>query len=537
MSIFAPASRPTILSMILAWALVPAAAQSEPTSSLPADQQVSQWIEQLGDKDYLLRQRAQEELAKLGFLAYDAISAATRHEDLEIASRARYLLGLMRMHWCEPSDPAEVRKLLDKYELQDVEGRSQRIRALARFRNGAGVPVLCRLVRYEESELLSKYAAIEILNWEPADQAGRLRLAQMLREKLGPSERPAARWLLTYQGLREDPAATEAAWIEQIESEEALAKSSSDQSNAFIIMALLYHLAEVQVQQGQTEQAEATVQRARQLRLGNQPAQLIMHWETAQALQHRGLFKWADEEYRQLIEANIPELAFDAQRRRAEMWHDQGENLDAAEALQQALKLIEQIGPANLTYADTTPEELRARMNYFRACHWQDQADPEKHAKYLKAALESDPTEIDVLIACWKLKDQTPEFHERVGELIDHAAAALRSKIGNPPEDASACNQFAWLVGNSTGDFDEALSYSLKALDLLPDSGAFYDTLAHVYFAKGDVENAVKNQARAAELEPHSGLIRRQLEVFRAALPSPKSPDASADKTAEAAHQ
>jgi hypothetical protein len=42
--------------------------------------------------------------------------------------------------------------------------------------------------------------------------------------------------------------------------------------------------------------------------------------------------------------------------------------------------------------------------------------------------------------------------------------------------------------------------------------------LAHVYFAKGDYANAVAYQSKAVELEPHSGLIARQLKLFRAKL-------------------
>ena len=49
----------------------------------------------------------------------------------------------------------------------------------------------------------------------------------------------------------------------------------------------------------------------------------------------------------------------------------------------------------------------------------------------------------------------------------------------------------------------------------MPTEGGFYDTLARCCFAKGDLDNAVKQQTKAAELEPHSGLIQRQLDFFR----------------------
>ena len=44
------------------------------------------------------------------------------------------------------------------------------------------------------------------------------------------------------------------------------------------------------------------------------------------------------------------------------------------------------------------------------------------------------------------------------------------------------------------------------------------DTLAHVYFARGERQKAVETQERAAELEPHSALILGQLDYFRKAL-------------------
>ena len=42
--------------------------------------------------------------------------------------------------------------------------------------------------------------------------------------------------------------------------------------------------------------------------------------------------------------------------------------------------------------------------------------------------------------------------------------------------------------------------------------------MAHCYYGKGDYENAVKYQTKAAEMEPHSGLIAKKLRVFRQAL-------------------
>ncbi len=138
--------------------------------------------------------------------------------------------------------------------------------------------------------------------------------------------------------------------------------------------------------------------------------------------------------------------------------------------------------------------------------------------------MKADPGDVDVLIACYRLAEQPPEYHAKIVALIKKEAAASheliaetasREQTAEESELASLYNQFAWLIGNTEGDLDEALKYSRKSVELIPTEGGFYDTLARVYFAKGDLENAVKQQTKAAELEPHSGLIRRQLEFFR----------------------
>ena len=44
------------------------------------------------------------------------------------------------------------------------------------------------------------------------------------------------------------------------------------------------------------------------------------------------------------------------------------------------------------------------------------------------------------------------------------------------------------------------------------------DTLARCYYAKGDYARAVQTQRRAADIEPHTRSIQRQLEQFQLAF-------------------
>ena len=58
----------------------------------------------------------------------------------------------------------------------------------------------------------------------------------------------------------------------------------------------------------------------------------------------------------------------------------------------------------------------------------------------------------------------------------------------------------------------------LGGLELRPETAGYLDTLGRCYYAKGDYKSAVLHQSRAAELDPHSVQIRRQLEFFQQAL-------------------
>ena len=215
----------------------------------------------------------------------------------------------------------------------------------------------------------------------------------------------------------------------------------------------------------------------------------------------------------------------------SEMLHDNGKDQAAADAVQDLLKLVDQKTLENLEVAtDRSVGETRARMYYFLACHWQTQGDLAKYRRYLDQAIDCYPGEIDTLIARYRLADQTPEYLQKTKSLIAKAVASMREDLDRSSDEtsvsnqANAYNQLAWLIGNTGGDLDEALRLIKKSVELAPDNGAYYDTMGHVYYARGDYENAVKSQTTAAELEPHSGLIVKQLKVFQDALQRKQKP-------------
>lgn len=493
----------------------------------PTEQRIQELIKQLGHDDYAVRQRAQEELSKFGFDAYDQLSAATNDPDLEIANRARYLLRLVRVQWTSENDPPAVKTILQDYEIQSTLVRARKIIMLTRLLKGAGMPAACRLVRFEKMALLSKLTAVEMMRREPAEAAARAQRHAVLRQHLAKSPQPAAVWLATYMRLREDPAAVLPEWTRLIEAEEALLRRSPDQSLPDFVAALIYQQAEIELQQGKTAAAEETARRAREHTTVSRRDRLGSHLNTASGLRERGLFPWAEAEYRYIIARGLSAEWGKAQIGLSEMFHDQGKPLAAAEARQELVQAMEKNRLRGNDVADleTTVDDIRARMNYMFACHWEAQGDREKQRKYLDDALQACPSELDTLIACYRLPDQTPEYRRKIAQLIERAAADLLSKAedaSDSAEEANDYNQYAWLVGNTEGDLAKAQQLCEKALEMSPDNAAYYDTLARVHYARGDLENAVKYQALAHEAEPHSGLIAKQYKLFQEALAKKK---------------
>lgn len=527
----------------------------------------------------------------MGFEAFEALDAASDHADPEIASRARYLLRLMRVEWIASDDPPEVKQCLEHYELVDAEGRELRMRALARLPDGLGIHALCRLVRFEKSPPLSKAAATAFLARVKAEPP-KPEEVKAIRQKLQKCKRPAAVWLLAWTRLTDKADARMAKWSKFIEDEHAVLQRDPKESSPQVVSGLirfqvewltrlgrseeaaevvrrlvqlekgepeslaelldwlierkawravddlfgrfspqfavnselLYMCAEAYAAQGDKNRADQYADRASKLNPGNQTGQLYKHVQTAFFLRNRGLFDWARREFEHAIEHSGQEagLTVIACMYLAEMLHDRNENLEAAGVLQ---KLVQKIDAGKVDMAklhNDNPKELRSQMHYFFACHWEASQDAAKQRAALEKALEADPENIDALIAAHRLPEKSKEFGEKVAGEIEKLSRQFQELIDENPENAVGYNQYAWLAGNTGGDLDKALKYSLKSLELEPEQGGYYDTLAHVYFAKGDYENAVKSQTKAVELDPHSGVIRRKLDLFRAKLKETK---------------
>ncbi|MGE0608854.1 MAG: tetratricopeptide repeat protein [Pirellulales bacterium] len=557
--------------MIVLWALlVPcplagmymapsAAAQEAPAEATP--ERIAELIQQLGDDDFFVRERAQTELQGIGFEAFDALTAAETDDDIEISARAKYLLRKIRVEWVAESDSPQVKEILKDYERANTTDRLQRMQRLAQLPDDAGLPALCRLLRFEQSPINAKQAALRVMELPNTETTDWARREKIITETLARTQRSPAEWLKVYLAAHHDLAAAYADWAALCSAEEQTLSQYPDQTQAEVVLALLrqqiewldqlnrgdesldvlkrmlalaagdadalravavqfYKLAEKREQSGDEDAAQNIADQARAISPGN----TIEHLRVAIQLRGMGLLKWAEQEYRHVISLGPPgrEFTLLAQWSLAEMLHDQDKELAAAEVLQPAAAAMqENVRQGNAqNNRGREPGESRARMHYFFANHFAAQGDRDKQIEHLEAGLKDNPLDADVLIAMYRLPEQTPEWKERTKKAIEKAAAAFRQEIENDPdnpENAIPYNQLAWLIGNTEGDYDEAVRSALKALELRPETPEYMDTLGRCYFTKGDLENAIKHQSKAVELDPHSGQMQRQLELFLAA--------------------
>lgn len=592
--------------------------------SAAAESRLKELIQQLGAEDFATREKAQAQLAQLGLEAFDALHAAQKSNDPEIALRAKYLVRSMSVRWFQDSDSTDVVRILKGYgELADSE-RKNRMDRLAALENRQGVAALCRLSRFETQDPLSKYAAIKVMD-QPAiaDDAARGEMGKTILSIVGHSKRAAAGWLRLYVRTLDDPGSTLADWNAATAAEhstlakhpeatsreivrdlyrwhvELLKRLDRPQEAVAVIRRtfslldgtpeeitevvdwlihreawevvqevaqrfeatfnenplLLYRLAEAQLKQGQGDKATATAEKALALRAENWDE----HFLVAFKLQERGLHRWAEREYRAIIAGTPAGAVLDFRSRYflSELLHDQLRDKEAGETLKVVCDLMDNDEAAKETCGralpDNGPEGLYSRMHLFFALAHIEQKEYDAAYAQLSKGIASDPTDADALIALYRLPNQTPERIAETKRLIDEATKVFRDEVQEfrqaseqaPNEQfqavqnqalATACNQLAWLVGNTYGNQDEALECSQKSLELRPNYPGFLDTLGRCYYAKGDLENAVKFQSQAAKLDPYSGQIRRQLEFFKKELAAKTSKsDADVDKQPPAA--
>lgn len=134
-----------------------------------------------------------------------------------------------------------------------------------------------------------------------------------------------------------------------------------------------------------------------------------------------------------------------------------------------------------------------------------------------KTALDEVPADADALIEIVNALDRAGHRNE-ADSLYQQYTSSYRKLIGEFPQSGPAHNQLAWTQVKCDRDLDDALKNARRAVELEPTSTASIDTLAEVYFTRGQVAEAIEQIKRCIQLEPTVERHRQQLKRFEAAL-------------------
>jgi len=163
----------------------------------------------------------------------------------------------------------------------------------------------------------------------------------------------------------------------------------------------------------------------------------------------------------------------------------------------------------------TTYLRTPALIDRLRAAAAIEAGDFETAARQARAALAAVPAEIDI---SEELVPRLEAAGQRkiADELFDGQFRMHVQWCADWPDSALLNNNLAWLAARCGRRLDDALRHAQRAVEQEPNA-AHLDTLAEVYFRRGDRERAIEYSQRAVALEPRNQSLASQLERFRTA--------------------
>ena len=133
-----------------------------------------------------------------------------------------------------------------------------------------------------------------------------------------------------------------------------------------------------------------------------------------------------------------------------------------------------------------------------------------KQLKQIHQSLLSDASLADQFFPCLRLvglRDQHDLWFEETWQSM----MKLRNRF---PLDDNTRNSAAWLAARSLLRLDEAEKESIEALRLRPNQAAYLDTMAEIFFARGNREKAIEWSKKSIMAEPGAAALMEQYYRF-----------------------
>ncbi len=112
------------------------------------------------------------------------------------------------------------------------------------------------------------------------------------------------------------------------------------------------------------------------------------------------------------------------------------------------------------------------------------------------------------------VKIDRSDYYRALGETAyfagrrEEAFPWMEKSVELDPQNHLALNNYAYALAELNRDLDKALAMAERAVAIRSNQGAYYDTLAWVYFKRGEYEEAYKNIRIAVQTAPDSAELR-----------------------------
>lgn len=159
---------------------------------------------------------------------------------------------------------------------------------------------------------------------------------------------------------------------------------------------------------------------------------------------------------------------------------------------------------------------VAARERTSRASAEIDKGDFEAVRRELEMAFRLHSQDVEAMVLNYSKLVKAGQ-QKLADDFLSQYESALKSQIEKWPNDAMALNNLAWMYAKSDVKLDEALKLSQKAVELVPKSATYRDTLAEIHFHMGKVEEAIEIMRDCVRLDPREKGYRKNLVRFSAA--------------------
>ncbi|MGI9516260.1 MAG: hypothetical protein ACR2NP_04375 [Pirellulaceae bacterium] len=438
-------------------------------------------IAALGADGFQQRQQAHQKLLESGTDAYDWLLLAQYSSNQEIARRAHRLLQQIDYG----TELTALDRSLAGYRQQDFAGRAKLIIRLGRKTDEHSQMALALIARFEDDEVLSRNAAIELIEGEAQD-------VDAIAQSLSTSMRTASRWIRAWTESTRQADRLQATWqplIDQLLADsqarrapgstcrllkwysgQLLARgerASSDQINLQLIgflderpmdvteffdwllmherytacneliarfaelmdsePRLLFRRAELVRMQGDLAAATRLARQAADA-VGAEP---LLHLQSAINLQYASLNYWAYWQLDRVIEdeAAAPTVRVQACQLQAEMQFTDQRFLDAANTLKIALDILPVPGEPAVSLLQDAHGNPASRRSYFLHLDALSRGDDEAARQHLLDGIAESPENSDLLIAMSRFSDSSQAWLENSRLLVEIALQNRQEQI------------------------------------------------------------------------------------------------------------